>query len=83
MSGPTIVEDIRKRPMDEVSFVEASDEIFNIRHTLGRSWLEDPYHVHVVRERLTHTLPEYLPDVLDELMLAVSDHIPAHHGGCV
>ena len=47
-----------------------------MKYTLGRASLDDPYHVDIIREKLMRTLPVVLPDVLDELTLAVPDYIP-------
>ncbi|KAH9914911.1 cytochrome P450 [Epithele typhae] len=77
VSGPKMVEDLRKRPDDEVSFVEGAEEGLQTKHTIGTSWLNDPYHVDIIREKLTRTLPAVLPAIVDELMLAVPEHIPA------
>ena len=81
INGSKMVEDIRKRPDDEVSFIEGAEEGLNSRYTIGRTWIDDPYHVDIIRERLMRTLPVVLPDVLDELTLAVPDHIPVNGDG--
>ena len=81
VSGSKMIEDLRKRPDDEVSFIEGAEESLNSRYTIGRSWIDDPYLVDIIRDRLMRSLPVVLPDVLDELTLAVPDHIPANGGG--
>ena len=81
INGSKMVEDIRKRPDDEVSFIEGAEEGLNSRYTIGRTWIDDPYHVDIIRERLMRTLPVVLPDVLDELSLAVPAHIPTKGNG--
>lgn len=52
-----------------------------IRHIVDRHAVENPYHVEIIREKLTRTLPAVLPHVVDELRLAVPEHIPAVFGG--
>ena len=81
VSGAKMIEDLRKRSDDEVSFLEATEAGLNSRHTIGGAWLDDPYHVDIIREKLTRTLPAILPDVLDELTLAVPAYIPIHGQG--
>ena len=81
VSGAKMVEDLRKRPDDEVSFLEGTEAGLNSRYTIGGAWLDDPYHVDIIREKLTRTLPAILPDVLDELALAVPAYIPTHDDG--
>ena len=51
------------------------------RFTLGREPLDDPYHVDIIREKLMRTLVAVLPDVIDEVTLAVPDHIPTTGDG--
>ena len=41
----------------------------------------DPYHVDIIREKLTRTLPAVLPEVVDELGLAVQEYIGARDDG--
>ena len=76
VSGAKMIEDLRKRPDDEVSFIEGAEAGLNSTYTIGRAWLDDPYHVDIIREKLMRALPVVLPDVLDELTLAVPDYIP-------
>ena len=35
----------------------------------------DPFHAHIIREKFMRTLPDVLPDVIDELTFAVPDYI--------
>lgn len=51
------------------------------RFTLGREPLDDPYHVDIIKEKLMRSLVAVLPDVIDELALAVPDHIPTQGVG--
>lgn len=50
-------------------------------HIIDRNAIENPYHVAMIRDKLTRALPAVLPDVVDELRLAVPEHIPAVSGG--
>ncbi|KAF5370913.1 hypothetical protein D9615_009789 [Tricholomella constricta] len=40
--------------------------ILQIRYTLGRQALEDPYHINIIRTTLTKNLESLLPHILDE-----------------
>ena len=80
-SGADMIEDIRKRPDDELSFLRAIEESLLTRHTLGAAWLDDPYHVDIIRERFMRALPAALPAVLDEIRRAVPDCVPARGDG--
>lgn len=48
---------------------------------MGRSSIDDPYHVDIVKDKLMRSLTAVLPDVIDELCVAVPDHIPAKGDG--
>ena len=39
--------------------------------------LDDPYHVDIVRDKLTRQIPAVLPDVVDELSIVLPDTIPS------
>lgn len=81
ISGAKMVEDIRKRPDDQVSFLHATEETLHTKYTIGVAWRDDPYHVDIIRDRLMRSLPVVLPHVLDELTWAVPDHIPTQGSG--
>ncbi|PIL33520.1 cytochrome P450 [Ganoderma sinense ZZ0214-1] len=74
--GP-LLDEYRKRSDDELSFIEGVEDVIRTRYTLGPEWLNDPYHVDIIKEKLMRTLPVVLPDVIDELTYAVPDYIPA------
>ncbi|KAI0741267.1 cytochrome P450 [Daedaleopsis nitida] len=76
VSGPKMIDDVRRRPDNELSFEEGVQDTIQTKYTLGRETSEDPYHVDIIREKLTRTLPAVLPDVIDELKVAVQEHIP-------
>ncbi|RPD64698.1 cytochrome P450 [Lentinus tigrinus ALCF2SS1-6] len=77
VSGPKMVDDLRRRPDDEVSFLEGAEETLQLRFTLGREPVDDPFHVEIIREKLMRSLVAVLPDVIDELQSAVPDYIHA------
>ncbi len=42
---------------------------------------EFPYHIDIIKEKLSRTLPTILPDVIEELKVAVPEHIPIKDDG--
>ena len=42
---------------------------------------ENPYHIAVIKERLTRHLTEAFADIRDEIAAAFSEHIPAPDNG--
>ena len=52
-----------------------------MRFTVGPIVIEDPYHVDIIKEKLTRTLPVIMPDVVNELELAVPHYLDAKDDG--
>ena len=52
-----------------------------MKQIIGHEVLNDQYHVGIIREKLTRMLPVIVPDLVDELRLAVSDCIPTKGDG--
>ncbi|EJF62111.1 cytochrome P450 [Dichomitus squalens LYAD-421 SS1] len=76
-SGPKMVEDIRRRPEDELSFTEAVQTILQYKYTVGQKMQDDPYHTVVVKEKLQNRLlPFILPSLIDEVAPAVEKYLP-------
>ncbi|RPD62663.1 cytochrome P450 [Lentinus tigrinus ALCF2SS1-7] len=75
VSGPKMVDDVRKRPDDELSFTEGTEETIQLRFTLSSDMMEDPYHVDLIKDKLMRSLAGVLPDVIDELSVAVPEYI--------
>ena len=52
-----------------------------MRYTVGTELEESSCHIEIVRDKLTRSLPAIFPDVLDELTLAIGEHIPVEGNG--
>ncbi|KAL7285069.1 hypothetical protein ACG7TL_000160 [Trametes sanguinea] len=77
VSGPKLVEELRKRPDSEFSAEQGLQSLLPLQYIFGPETVHDQYHVDIVREKLTRSIPLILGDVIDELQLAVKEHIPA------
>ncbi|KAI0758034.1 cytochrome P450 [Fomes fomentarius] len=75
-TGPKLIDELRRSPDDELSSVEGTAEVLQLRHTLGPG-VDDQFHVAVVRDKLTRNLAALYPDVLDEITEAFHEYIPA------
>ncbi|KAH9849220.1 cytochrome P450 [Lenzites betulinus] len=75
-TGPKLVEEVRRRPDDELNNLDGLGAFAQTKYTLGEATHEDPYHVEVIRDKLTRGLPAVFPDVIEELTLAIHEHIP-------
>nr|VWO96212.1 Cytochrome P450 51 [Ganoderma boninense] len=78
VSGRELVEELRKRGDEELSAPGGSQES---KYIFDAAVLADEYHVEVVKEKLTRKLPALLPDVIDEVRVAIKDHIVTKEDG--
>ncbi|RDX42959.1 cytochrome P450 [Lentinus brumalis] len=81
VSGPKMIDELRRRPDEELSFLEGIEDTIQLKYTIGPEALTDGYHIDIIKEKLTRTLPAVLPNVIDELRLAVQEYIPAKDDG--
>ncbi|KAG5651716.1 hypothetical protein H0H81_007721 [Sphagnurus paluster] len=71
-----MIEELRKAPDDQVSFLEAAADSVQTVHTMGKEILLDPYHIPVIRSSLTRHLVACFPEVQDELAMAFAERLP-------
>ncbi|EJF60423.1 cytochrome P450 [Dichomitus squalens LYAD-421 SS1] len=77
ISGPKMIEDIRRRPEDELSFTEAVQTLLQYKYTVGQKIQEDPYHIVVVKEKLQNRLlPIMTLGLIDEVVPTVQKYFP-------
>ncbi|KAF8897198.1 cytochrome P450 [Infundibulicybe gibba] len=78
VSGPDMLDDIRRAPDDQLSFREAISETFHIDYTMGPEIHHDPYHVATVRTPLTRNLAIRFTDIQEEIAAAFNDVVPVN-----
>ncbi|GJE92111.1 cytochrome P450 [Phanerochaete sordida] len=76
VSGPQLIDDIRKASDHELSFDEAAWETLEVQYTVGPSVAGNSYHVPIVRGQLTRNLPFLFDDLRDEIAKAFHDQVP-------
>ncbi|OCH88082.1 cytochrome P450 [Obba rivulosa] len=81
ITGPKLLEELRKAPDDQLSFDEATNITLQIPYTLGSAIHENAYHVPLVRSQLTRNIAAVFPGVRDEMVAAFNDVIPASSDG--
>ncbi|PPQ77970.1 hypothetical protein CVT26_005275 [Gymnopilus dilepis] len=77
VSGPQMIDDIRRATHDQLSFTEAVSEIVHTDYTIGPQIRLDPYHIGIVRTPLTKSLGARFSDIKDEIVAAFRDFVPA------
>ncbi|KAK0196192.1 cytochrome P450 [Armillaria mellea] len=80
VSGPEMINDIRKSSTDQLSFMDANVDQLQTDYTVSRSISADPYHVEVIRGAFTRNIAACFADVQDEIKAAFRDHIPMTEG---
>ncbi|PIL34357.1 cytochrome P450 [Ganoderma sinense ZZ0214-1] len=79
VSGPKMIEDIRRRPEYELSFTQAVESLLQYKYNVGSKIRDDPYHLAIVKEKLQNRmLADIIPDMIDEVSPAVQRYIPAN-----
>jgi hypothetical protein len=78
VSGPELIEDIKKAPDDILSFRARLTELFQLEYTIGLLDLDSTYHADVIRANLTRNLAVTFKGVHDELVRSLDASIPMH-----
>ncbi|KAG0704373.1 cytochrome P450 [Suillus ampliporus] len=81
VTGPRLVEELRKVPDDELSFDHAMRDLLQVKYTFGTDAQEYPYHVHVTRIHLSRNLQVLFPNVYDEITNVFSAIVPPDQDG--
>ncbi|PIL30237.1 cytochrome P450 [Ganoderma sinense ZZ0214-1] len=80
VSGRRMVQELRKRPVDELSGPLGFQENFQIKYVLEPAVLSDRYHGEVAKEKLLKKVSTLLPNIIDEVFVAVDDNVPIGGG---
>ncbi|EJD49225.1 cytochrome P450 [Auricularia subglabra TFB-10046 SS5] len=81
ISGPELIEELRRAPDDVLSFREATAKGLQGDYTLG-DWREETLlHVGLIKSRLTRSLAHLFPGVMDEITAAFTDEITSKLNG--
>ncbi|EGO00264.1 hypothetical protein SERLA73DRAFT_168055 [Serpula lacrymans var. lacrymans S7.3] len=75
LSGPKLVEELRRAPEDHISARERISDILKPRYTIGHTIIHNPYHIPIILTQLTRNLPAQFPDILDEIQASFDDHL--------
>ncbi|KAG2085392.1 cytochrome P450 [Suillus discolor] len=81
LTGPRLIEELRKVPEDELSFDHAIRDLLQVKYTFGVDVQEYPYHIQVTRNHLSRNLQALFPDVYDEINHVFSTIIPLDKNG--
>ncbi|PCH34273.1 cytochrome P450 [Wolfiporia cocos MD-104 SS10] len=80
VSGAEMNEELRRVPDEQMSFMEAADELVQTRYTIAPDVLEHPIHIIAIKERLTKNLGPLFPEVVDEVQTAFQELLPGKPG---
>ncbi|KAK7678985.1 hypothetical protein QCA50_017928 [Cerrena zonata] len=80
VTGPKLIDDLRKAGSDELSFNEAAAEMLAVDFTLGPSIHKNTYHVAILKNQLTRGINILFPEMKDELQSAFNDLVPSLDG---
>jgi cytochrome P450 len=81
LTGPRLIEELRKVPEDELSFDHAMRDLLQVKYTFGVDAQEYPYHTQVTRNHLSRNLQALFPNVYDEINHSFGTIIPLDQDG--
>lgn len=81
LTGPRLIEELRKVPKDELSFDHAMRDLLQVKYTFGVDAQEYPYHTQVTRNHLSRNFQALFPDVYDEINHTFGAIIPLDQDG--
>ncbi|KAK0212166.1 cytochrome P450 [Desarmillaria ectypa] len=76
VTGNEKMNEIRKAPIEQLSFSDAVEDNFQMDHTVGQGLSADPYDIDVIRGPLTRNIVACFADIHDEIKAAFEDNIP-------
>ncbi|KAJ7573480.1 cytochrome P450 [Mycena floridula] len=76
VSGPEMIEDMRRSTLDQLSFRHEVMEQLEVQHTMGWEKHFSDYQIDLVRVVLTRNINDIFPALQDEIVTAFSDEIP-------
>ncbi|KAF5347217.1 hypothetical protein D9758_011089 [Tetrapyrgos nigripes] len=76
VNGRDMVDDIRKATDRDLSNLDATDDILQVKYTMHPHLSDNPYHIDVVRTPLTRNIGICYGDMLDEVQTVISEKIP-------
>lgn len=77
VSGPELTEALRSLPEDTASLIDLVNETLEVVHTMGQDIATNPYHVTIIKEKLTRSLPGLYHEIQEEVHKALLEHLPA------
>ncbi|KAM5539657.1 hypothetical protein V8D89_006766 [Ganoderma adspersum] len=80
--GTKMIEEVGKRPDDELSAYDGIREFTQVAYTSGREMLADSGHESrtIIKENLTRGIPIFAPEIADELECVLQECIPSEDG---
>ncbi|KAK0212158.1 cytochrome P450 [Desarmillaria ectypa] len=76
VTGNEKMNEIRKAPIEQLSFTAASEDNFQLDHNVGQRVSADPYDIDVIRGPLTRNIVACFADIHDEIKAAFKGNIP-------
>ncbi|KAI9447173.1 hypothetical protein BJY52DRAFT_1193545 [Lactarius psammicola] len=83
VSGPELVEDVRKAPDDVLSLYASAIESIQFEYTIDLLEMDNDYHTDVIRSKLTRNIALTFDEVRDELIRSLDASIPVNGDGWV
>ncbi|THU98772.1 cytochrome P450 [Dendrothele bispora CBS 962.96] len=76
VNGTKLVEDIKQASEEQLSNLDATNEILQTRYTMHPELAPNPYHIDVIRTPLTRNIGARFADIHHEVQKVISEKIP-------
>ncbi|GJE99516.1 cytochrome P450 [Phanerochaete sordida] len=76
VTGRKLLEELQRLPDGTTSFMHAAGELTGTPYIFGNGMVEDPWHVPIIRDKLTKHLSAAFPDIYDEIDTSFKELMP-------
>ncbi|GJE99517.1 cytochrome P450 [Phanerochaete sordida] len=83
VTGRKLLEDLQRLPEGTTSFNHAAGDLTGATHIFGTRMLDDPWHIPLIRDKLTKHLASAFGDIHDEVETAFKELMPHCEEGWV
>ncbi|GJE99514.1 cytochrome P450 [Phanerochaete sordida] len=77
VTGKDLLDDLHRLPKDTTSFMHAAGDLTGSPYIFGHGMIDDPWHVPIIRDRLTKHLPSAFPAIYDEISTSLRELMPS------
>ncbi|THH20029.1 hypothetical protein EUX98_g8657 [Antrodiella citrinella] len=78
ISGPKLIEEVRKLPDNAISLADGVDELIAVRYILGANIVADPFHISLIHAKLQRNLSDFYGIQKEEMWNAFETEVGSY-----